>query len=680
LDQNGLSTDRTVYELWCALEALDRLDREAEEHCRNFAATQDDQNINPHLSGNDVYSNDFNGFFMRDDMPKSFVQDNLSHFSRPGNCSPVICCNGSIIGRRTDVMGATWSSQHPNVPWYPTEMSIDQVSELYKGLALVVKFLPSNVQYSGTSIKTKAQDAILRITYYISEPPVIQPACPPVSVGSFPWLVVNPLNLSCVYGVNESKYHTAPPYDLIKCEDAGGYSASYASGIAEGLDQIGASWSLTDQNKICVLKKFSVPFDPIFQGQQFGYMIGNCKSDANLHAATIASISNSWRIKPPGPMGSLLPQWLWPNITKQMVEFTSVRCDLRFPHLPLIYRIFHGGSMLHPENLPYNISSYVSRLDLAPQCGIYNYTKKGYGYSNYEWSSDDRLTESGRRGDMNQDRETVGLDYMLLFNLYLANDGGYATFYKNPYYEVNHNHTYPYVENGITYASHSSPGQENYLEYLSAISHVLSSGDITYRGAKVIDLLPGFTVDYGGTFLGYIRDFICCNAPYNNPNPNNPFNFKMSDGAVDPFVMDSLNGVPFKAIDIPQPIQEQYYATEEELRDDSLYWRNEIVKTGDSAAIKFTNAFWSTTEQNFDQNVELKVYPNPANNHFTLDFSSAGDFLVRIYNSTGKKVFETSITESKHYEINSSSWPTGTYVISVIGNAQHFVSKINILK
>jgi hypothetical protein len=154
----------------------------------------------------------------------------------------------------------------------------------------------------------------------------------------------------------------------------------------------------------------------------------------------------------------------------------------------------------------------------------------------------------------------------------------------------------------------------------------------------------------------------------------------MSDGAVDPFVMDSLNGVPFKAIDIPQPIQEQYYATEEELRDDSLYWRNEIVKTGDSAAIKFTNAFWSTTEQNSGQNLELKVYPNPANNLFTLDFSSAGDFLVRIYNSTGKKVFETSITESKHYEINSSSWPTGTYVISVIGNAQHFVSKINIIK
>ncbi|HRO42993.1 MAG TPA: hypothetical protein PL009_09170 [Flavipsychrobacter sp.] len=109
LSQNGLSTDRTVYELWCALEALDRLDREAEEHCRDFAATQDNQNINPQLSGNTVYTNDLNGFFIRNDVPKDFVSDNQAHFSRSGNCAPLASVDGAIIGSRSDVMSPPWT-------------------------------------------------------------------------------------------------------------------------------------------------------------------------------------------------------------------------------------------------------------------------------------------------------------------------------------------------------------------------------------------------------------------------------------------------------------------------------------------------------------------------------------------------------------------------------------------
>ncbi|HRO42994.1 MAG TPA: T9SS type A sorting domain-containing protein [Flavipsychrobacter sp.] len=453
------------------------------------------------------------------------------------------------------------------------------------------------------------------------------------------------------------------------------------------MTKINASWTLSQLNTICILQRFAEFHDIVFQSQQQGYNAGKCPGagnpnggEGNIHAATIASLSNSWRLKPPGPLGAFTPQWLWPNVTKQMLELTSLRCDLRYPHIPLIYRIFHGGPLLQPQNPPANLSSYASRLDLAPQCGIYNYTKKNVPYTSFEWSSDDRLTESKRRGDNNQDRETVGLDYMLLFNLYLANDGGYASFYSNPYYEVNHNHTYPYVLNGVTYASHTAPKQENYLEYVSSISWVTSTGNVTYRGAKVIDLLPGFKADYGSTFLANVQDFTCCNAPHTIASPNNPFNLKMSNGAFDPFLIDTSDVQGFVPVEIPEPGESQYYASMSELEENAHYWKEQLLKTGDSAAIKFFNALYKQDEQVKKETIELKVYPNPANDHINLDFSSAGDFFVRIYNMIGEKVFEVSLMDNKVFEISTSNWQSGSYVITVIGNAQHFATKINIIK
>jgi hypothetical protein len=65
----------------------------------------------------------------------------------------------------------------------------------------------------------------------------------------------------------------------------------------------------------------------------------------------------------------------------------------------------------------------------------------------------------------------------------------------------------------------------------------------------------------------------------------------------------------------------------------------------------------------------IKVYPNPANSHITIDY---GDFAImngyqlRIENSIGQEVFQTSITQESDY-LNLNSWGgNGLYFVHII--------------
>jgi hypothetical protein len=65
----------------------------------------------------------------------------------------------------------------------------------------------------------------------------------------------------------------------------------------------------------------------------------------------------------------------------------------------------------------------------------------------------------------------------------------------------------------------------------------------------------------------------------------------------------------------------------------------------------------------------IKVYPNPANSHITIeygDFAIMDGYQLRIENSLGQEVFQTSITQQSDY-LNLNSWGgTGLYFVHIV--------------
>ena len=128
LVKNNQETDSVRYELYCALEALNRLDYNAENTYS--------QAINYTTN----FPNSYNGFMLRDDVPSSFISNNMKSFNYFGNrgfCSKVKInnmYNSSGLTANTSNYGGSYLSQDN---WY----------NCLVGLALVRKFVPTGVTY-----------------------------------------------------------------------------------------------------------------------------------------------------------------------------------------------------------------------------------------------------------------------------------------------------------------------------------------------------------------------------------------------------------------------------------------------------------------------------------------------------------------------------------------------------
>ncbi len=78
----------------------------------------------------------------------------------------------------------------------------------------------------------------------------------------------------------------------------------------------------------------------------------------------------------------------------------------------------------------------------------------------------------------------------------------------------------------------------------------------------------------------------------------------------------------------------------------------------------------------------LKVFPNPANTHITIDygnFSSMNGFTLKIVNSIGQTVFTTPINQQTSY-INLSTWTgSGIYYVQLIDLQNNTIENRKIL-
>lgn len=168
LSRNNQETDSVRYELYCALQALNRMDYYAEPYFTQAIANS----TNPQTFGAS-----FNGFMLRDDVPINFIQNNMKHFNYFGNrgfCSKVkVNSISTTSGNGAQQQGESNGEKN----YAGSYISQDNWINCIVGLALVRKFVPSGVSYknmsfmdgNGPDINQEAFSIALRVMNYFKQ-------------------------------------------------------------------------------------------------------------------------------------------------------------------------------------------------------------------------------------------------------------------------------------------------------------------------------------------------------------------------------------------------------------------------------------------------------------------------------------------------------------------------------
>ncbi|MBL0343328.1 MAG: T9SS type A sorting domain-containing protein [Bacteroidetes bacterium] len=74
----------------------------------------------------------------------------------------------------------------------------------------------------------------------------------------------------------------------------------------------------------------------------------------------------------------------------------------------------------------------------------------------------------------------------------------------------------------------------------------------------------------------------------------------------------------------------------------------------------------STGINELNKNEEITIFPNPANNHFTVSLGSTNKKVeVTIADNTGKVFYNTIATETQHIEVITQDFGAGIYIVQI---------------
>ncbi len=527
-----LGLDRSEWELNLALDAFERLDRYSESYSHHV--WQNDPQGYPGHMTTFPESTDLNGFFLRDDVPwEDLVEDNYAKFNRPAIdptrriWSTVDYCwkdryNGEANpNRNNDPYPPNYTDKVPgSVDHFraPNEESQDQIVGLTIGMGLTI----SHVGMPSHPLRDRAADNLHRMLRHVERNGVT--FSPHIGFGFSPWIIHNPAHddgfwFPYIGGPAIMTKHWVHPEPSSQPDAGGAWMGPSAKGLADaslwltsnyGADNFAGSWIMN--------QRVSPAHRVLYWLSQWG----SFHRDWHF-PATYAAFTKNWRALP--FTGLLSPNTTWASLC-----IGSLSNCQGAVHMPLLYRLQHHGvgngiGNFNPGALPGRLS-YEELLNLAPPCGPYLYNDGVNGttasYWHYEWSGSDRLHEFYHRYHATQNTdcheanqayhsEFNGIDYMLLFNLYTLASTSALNKYFNSYYSPNFAKTFPDPVGGE--GSYSRKLYLQYLEYLSLKNKIESNGWVSFRGGKVVELLPGFEAKAGSTFEAYVKDYSCFGDP-----------------------------------------------------------------------------------------------------------------------------------------------------------------------
>src|SRR5690606_22089286 len=77
---------------------------------------------------------------------------------------------------------------------------------------------------------------------------------------------------------------------------------------------------------------------------------------------------------------------------------------------------------------------------------------------------------------------------------------------------------------------------------------------------------------------------------------------------------------------------------------------------------------------------EIRTYPNPAVNHFTVQMANASDFSVELVNSLGQVVKFLEYTNTVKGNVNVSDLSAGVYILNINVDGHVSTQRISVVK
>lgn len=460
LINNNKSTDKIKHELFCAIEAINRLDFKAETGPTN-------QNANFGY---------LNGFFVRDDIPKAFVKDNYEHFNYYSNWDGNTLLNlggnflpdtwysdrgfNSQFEKSMYAVESTWQSlEDDNTKTETSFISQDQVYNLLFGLAFVNKFVPetetdaNNVFAYGsneTSLTKEARNIANRIIANVRDAKHVSGATCGNGIG---WKIKNPF--SCTPGnmMGTDAQAFAYPLAEIDCMFKNGISTNSGASVGLGVipkicgptsNQHHNAWSqtagYTTWQAMASSPNYASGFPNLYIDNRV--FVENLSAVCNCVYGRVEDkfVQEVVKILSQVPIlsyfGAILG-WTYQIINAVINTFvpgfifnntsTAINVNAYLPgspldHGPLARKVLHGG---YYQQNPNNTIPYL--LDVMDCKNIY-YLGNG-GYASEQWSADSRLDHPNRiGGDVNFRGEYNGIDFMLYHNLWYVKElqSGYS--------------------------------------------------------------------------------------------------------------------------------------------------------------------------------------------------------------------------------------------------------------
>lgn len=188
-----------------------------------------------------------------------------------------------------------------------------------------------------------------------------------------------------------------------------------------------------------------------------------------------------------------------------------------------------------------------------------------------------------------------------------------------------------------------------------AASQNTTPSNVVYRAGKEIILEPGFTVDVGSTFHGYVQRYLC------NGN-NDALNMRKTRDSSLTFDMADYE------TDMINPIPIHYYESPKSDAD------NNPVVTEESNPEDYIADLKSLDEE---KTSEFEISPNPTSAKTTVrtnKSSSEEIFAIHVYDMKGGLV-QIYENVSSEFEIDLSGHSKGVYMVRVISNLGNSVTK-----
>lgn len=647
---NSQNTDSVRYELYCALNAVNRLDYNAEP-----------------LYG---YSNSLNGFLIRDDIPGNFVLHNYKHFNyynqwsgeftdthvkidHRGNNWNVPNTFMSDKGFQTLIPIGQWETGSVYYENYQRNgtgenmaMSQDHIISLLYGLRLISEYVDAGASYQNqtflygdgaySSIKEEAQVISDRIVKYLKNNRwrIKEPDGKDVSDDNGGNSLIYAYPLSQIAGkINNpsTSFNYWPPFTPVPIVDQSyhdqhttntgfiGYqTVAKAPGttfdvITQMAQLSSACQCLFDKIGGNLVQTITVVLEKVWKwlGSLFGWSLNFSVNVINM--VTPISWTNSTMLESIANATILSPN---ASKDKQRIKYQQDYALIT----NLLYQNKNVSGL--PPGLQNEYNSVLSRtsdiLNNAPCDGPRNFSDRTNvipSYDVYEWSSSSLIEHTNALGmdlDDLQTGEYNGLDYMLYHNLYYL--------YKQSVESQNAqsvdlrdrfvNYTLP-LPTGQ--GSQSSPLTIGAMENINAYGTVNNNAAIQFRMGKQFSVIQGheYAINNGAEVSIEPYNYNCSSNSYLSANA-----LRQSTAPSD---------------DVYGPI-----AALEKLHD-TPYVPEKKITNENTRVASHVRDYQNKSITNLNENILL--YPLPNQGNFTIRIEDAKNeekYNIAIYDMTGK--------------------------------------------